>query len=85
MDEAVDGFHDAVGNRLDDILEVRVGGVAWRRAGASPPKQGEWFPDLANGTFTLGASTSGTEVRCDARGPGFASFDMATADGVRRA
>ena len=50
---------------LDDITELRVGGIAWQRV-AGAPAQSQWAPDLANGRVQLGAITDGFGVRCDA-------------------
>lgn len=61
---------------LDDILEVRVGGIPWTRV-ASNPSAGQWSADLLNGRFTLGGITGGLDVRCDARGIGWASMTTA--------
>ena len=57
--------------QLDDILAVRVGGVAWERTASDPPGAGQWVPDLPQGTFKLGSSTDGGEVRVDAQAVGF--------------
>jgi hypothetical protein len=61
---------------LDDIPEVRVGGIPWDRV-ALDPVAGQWAPDLANGKFVLGGITGGLDVRCDARGIGWASMTTA--------
>ncbi len=55
---------------LDDITEVRVGGIPWDRVTINP-LAGQWTPDLTNGKFTLGGITGGLDVRCDARGIGW--------------
>jgi hypothetical protein len=62
---------------LDDIMEVRVGGIPWDRV-ALDPVAGQWAPDLAAGTLTLGGITGGLDVRCDARGVGWATMTTAT-------
>lgn len=59
---------------LQDIMEVRVGGIPWDRVAWNPvagfPVVGQWAADLDNGRFVLGGITGGLDVRCDAR-----SFD----------
>jgi len=52
---------------LDQILEVRVGGIPWNLNAAGPPGPGEWTPNLANGTFQLGSPPLSFDVRCDAQ------------------
>ncbi len=67
-DEATQKY--AVSHRpggLDFISQVRVGGIPWNFNAAGPPSQGEWTPDLPNGTFVLGSPTLGMDVRCDAQ------------------
>jgi hypothetical protein len=44
---------------------------------ATAPAQGQWAPDLAGGTFKLGAITGGAEVRCDAQTIGWQTLDTA--------
>jgi hypothetical protein len=61
---------------LDDITEVRVGGIPWDRVTINP-LAGQWTPDLANGKFTLGGITGGLDVRCDARGIGWETMTTA--------
>lgn len=61
---------------LDDITEVRVGGIPWDRV-ALDPVAGQWAPDLANGKLTLGGITGGLDVRCDARGIGWETMTTA--------
>lgn len=66
---------------LDDITELRVGGIPWDRV-ASSPGPAQWAPNLAAGTFQLGGSTEGGEVRVDAKATGWAS--LTTAELVRQ-
>lgn len=61
---------------LDEILEVRVGGVKWDR-NETNPLAGEWSSDLPNGKFTLGGITGGLDVRVDARGIGWETMTTA--------
>lgn len=61
---------------LDDILDVRVGGVSWDRV-SGKPEQGQWSADLANGRFQLGSPTLSLDVRCDARAVGWQSLTTA--------
>lgn len=61
---------------LDDIIEVRVGGIPWDRVIINP-LAGQWTADLPNGKLTLGGITGGLDVRCDARGIGWDALTTA--------
>ncbi len=61
---------------LDDILEVRVGGIPWDRVDINP-LAGQWTADLVNGKITLGGITGGLDLRCDARGVGWETLTTA--------
>ena len=63
---------------LDEIIEIRIGGVVWNETSAATPGSGEWKGDLANGTFSLGSSTLGQEVRCDVKAGTYSSVDLIT-------
>ena len=61
---------------LDDVTELRVGGIPWDRV-ALDPVAGQWSADLAAGTVTLGGITGGLDVRVDARGVGWETMTTA--------
>lgn len=64
------------GANLSQVIEVRVGGVPWKKV-TNTPKGGEWFTNLAGGTITLGSVTLNGEVRVDVRALGYESLTAA--------
>ncbi len=63
----------SVGNALDDVTNLWVGGIKWNKV-TGTPGTGEWSVDIINGTVELGSVTLGGEVRVDAQVPGWESF-----------
>ncbi len=70
------GYNGGATPVLDDITELRVGGIAWQRV-VGAPAQGQWNPDLANGRVQLGAVTDGFSVRCDVNFHNWTSYTSA--------
>ncbi len=63
----------SIGNALDDVTELSVGGVIWNKVSGTPGG-GEWSVDVVAGTVELGSVTLGGEVRVCAQAPGYANF-----------
>ncbi len=61
------------GVELDDVTNLRVGGVPWDKV-ASPPGPGQYSFSAVGGTVQLGSDTLGGAVRCDAQSVGYADF-----------